>query len=270
MQMISKLCAPAMLRPSGFEAALLLMTIFLDGYQITSANNIKASQYFANPKVAALAEAANQGKIDGIRRSIKEGVNVNTVGKDGVTPLLFVLSNSHNKDGMKALLNAGADPNYMAPNGGCAVILAAGAEDIEILQIMLDGGGNPNLRNKDGEPSTFTAIRQHRWNNLMLLLDRGADINAANSTGDTALHQLADLGFWEQVGKLIERGANYNATTSIGGTVAWRLYRTHYAPGAPEYNWAQKVKNMLVARGVHFPPLSPKENREKRRPDTSL
>jgi uncharacterized protein len=261
--MISKPCEPAMLRTLGLQVALLLMTIISGGHQITSANNMMASEYFANPKVAALAEAAKQGNIDGIQRAIREGANVNAVGKDGVTPLLFVLSNTDNIEGMKVLLKAGADPNYMAPNGGCAVILAAGAENIEILQIMLDGGGNPNLRNKDGEPATFTAIWQHRWSNLMLLLDRGADINAANSTGDTAIHQLADLGFWEQVGKLIERGANYNATTSIGGTVAWRLHRTHYAPGTPEYKWAQKIKDMLVARGVHFPPLSPKENRAR-------
>lgn len=261
--MISKLYRRLLPRPRDLEAAVLLMSMFLGACRTTSANNMKANEYFNDRKVVALVDTASSGNVDGIQRALRDGADVNVVGKDGITPLLFVLSDTHNKDGMRALLKAGANPNYMAPNGGCAVILAAGAEDSEILRIMLDGGGNPNLRNKDGEPATFTAIWQHRWDNLALLLDRGADINATNLTRDTALHQLADLGFWEQVAKLIERGADYNAVTSSGGTIAWRLYRAQYAPGTSQYQWAQKVKSMLMARGVHFPPPSPMENRTR-------
>lgn len=261
--MTNKHCAPSPTNRGYHRVAVALTTIACLACQPTMARKMKPSEFFDDPKVVSLVDAAARGDLDGVRQAIALGADANRVGREGITPLLFVLSDTHNRDGMRALLRVGADPNYMAPNGGCAMVLAAGAKDKEILSLMLDGGGNPNIRTSDGEPLTFAAIWQHRWDNLYLLIGRGAEIDARDSTGDAAINLLADLGYWDQVAKLVIQGADFRSSAANGSTVSWSVYETKYKVGNPNYDALMRVKQMLIDRGVHFPPPSPEENRRR-------
>jgi hypothetical protein len=44
---------------------------------------MKASEYFNSPKVVSLVEAANRGNVDGIQHALRDGADVNAVGKGG-------------------------------------------------------------------------------------------------------------------------------------------------------------------------------------------
>jgi ankyrin repeat protein len=175
------------------------------------------------------------------------------------------MANGLNKEGIVALLKAGADPNYIDPaNGMSPMLLAAKGNDLELLRLLLDHGGNPNLRNRDDDLVTFLAALQHRWDNIRLMLDRGADINAHTSNDQTLVQLVADLDQWDQVPWLIEKGANVNAVDGTGGTLANSIAMSRLTESSPQYPSLQKVHKMLIARGVQFPPLTPAQNRASR------
>lgn len=234
---------------------LLLLTACTDKL---GREQMNLKDFFTDPKVIELVNAVEQGNVEKIKALRKQGVDVNTVGKEGMTPLMWVLG-KQSKQGMRILLTLGANPNFVAPNGESVVTMAAGAEDSELLKIVMDGGGNPDIKNSRGEPVLFTAIEQRRWLNLRLLLDSGADINAVDKAGETAMLRAATLNQFEQVAYLIGRGADFTIPNIHGGSVALRVQERRLNPELPNYQWQQKVRKMLEARGVKFPVPKPWE-----------
>src|SRR2546428_3252830 len=72
----------------------------------------------------ALAKAAGRGDVKEINRLIAEGVSVNAVGKQGITPLWWALW-TKNYEGFSALLDKGANPNAQRLEGDPIMLLAA-------------------------------------------------------------------------------------------------------------------------------------------------
>ena len=97
--MISRGCGRLLPRPRDAGAAVLLMSIFLGACKMTSGNNMKANEYFNDPKVVSLVEAASRGNVEGIQHALRDDADVNAPGKEGITPLLFVLSTLTTKMG---------------------------------------------------------------------------------------------------------------------------------------------------------------------------
>jgi ankyrin repeat protein len=213
----------------------------------------KAQKYFTDPAVAQLVDAAANGDARAVDQLAASGVSPNAEGKDGITPLLYVLSETRNKLGLRALLRAGADPNHIAPNGFSPLILSARAKDPEFLTIMLEGGGNTNLKNRDGEPVIQLAAIDDRWDNVSNLLDHGADINAADRDGYTLIMNLATLGHYEKIAWLIGRGADVHIQANNGATVAKVVKRSDLAPDSGEFAWREKVIQLLADKGVALP-----------------
>ncbi len=102
-------------------------------------------EVFSDEKVIALTTAAMNGDTAEIDRLVKEGVDVNTIGKEGVTPLLYTQW-SNNFRGFLRLLEHKADPNHCWDNAKCAVHCAARHEDSIWLVAVLRHGGNPNAK----------------------------------------------------------------------------------------------------------------------------
>jgi ankyrin repeat protein len=67
-----------------------------------------------------------------------------------MTPLLAAVANKQRR-AAERLLDGGADPNRVHPRYGTAVHAAAGAGDVELLQLLLDRGGNVNASSAQGQ-----------------------------------------------------------------------------------------------------------------------
>ena len=135
-------------------------------------------KFFSDQKVAALAEAAEEGRLMDIDRLVTGGVDIDASEKFAefrVTPLMWVMwagKCQRDKSGFRRLLKRGADPNRVIdPTWGsdsdkesdvCETIrmymdydgwnswspigmAAADKEDSEWLEILLRHGANPNL-----------------------------------------------------------------------------------------------------------------------------
>jgi ankyrin repeat protein len=67
-----------------------------------------------------------------------------------MTPLLAAVVNKQ-RTAAQRLLDGEADPNRLHPRYGTPVHAAAGAGDVELLQIVIDRGGDVNAPNTQGQ-----------------------------------------------------------------------------------------------------------------------
>ncbi|MCC4620808.1 ankyrin repeat domain-containing protein [Xanthomonas cassavae CFBP 4642] len=217
--------------------------------------------YFPDPKAQALALAAEHGNVKEVRRLMKEEhVDPDVIfSKDGY-PLLMWPILTQNPEGLRAMLENGANPNVAKPyppepgssstptNHANAMVWAAKQDDPIYLKLLLDHGGNPNTRNANNETLLLQAfLTQNKWENVKLLVERGADVNA-ESQGRSMLLEYAGRGGFEQSYWLINHGASFSDERVISA-IFWH-------PGNPtEPTWQRKCQQFLLQRGIQRPPL---------------
>ena len=121
------------------------------------------------------------GDLSGVRAALDAGADVNAC-VDNVTPL-YVAVRCGNEACVRALLAAGADPNFREPECGCTPLIAAA---------------------KAWYPQ-----------NVFSLLTSGADANAADFDGHTALHMIAsNSGCLNSTRALLDRAPQTNLARS--------------------------------------------------------
>jgi hypothetical protein len=210
---------------------------------------------FPDATLRNLASMACAGDVTGVEQAVKGGVNPNSTGLDGVTPLVWA-QDCRSLPGVEALLKAGANPN--ASFAGCsaaAVCFAARMEDVSYLKLLLKYGGDPNAAFEPGETALWWAfqvgIQDRGWGNYEALLDAGVDINRVHGR-NTIAEVAVYLNWFDRVAELLDRG--YSARLDYLGWIA----QEHSFGGSPESierlkKKRDKVVEMLKARGVTFP-----------------
>jgi hypothetical protein len=243
---------------------LILGSVGCDALSVPPADQKSAyglSSFFPDPKAQALALAAEHGNAKEVRRLMKEEhVNPDVIfSKDGY-PLLMWPIMTHNPEGLRAMLENGANPNVAKPyppergassaptNHANAMVWAAKQEDPIYLKLLLDHGGNPNTRNANNETLLLQAfLTQNKWQNVKLLVERGADVNA-ESQGVPIILDYAGRGGFEQTYWLIQHGAKFNDEAVIEA-IFWH-------PGNPDDpTWQRKCQQWLLQHGYKRPPL---------------
>ncbi|ACT07644.1 Ankyrin [Dickeya chrysanthemi Ech1591] len=226
--------------------------------------SMQASEFFKPPMVNVLS-SIQKGDEAAARQQLAQGVNLNVVGAEGITPLLWLMM-QQDQAGARLALKLGADANFRTGTGTTAVNMAAGAKSPEWLKMMLDAGGDPNSMDANKSPVLFSAINESRWENINLLVERGADLNLEDAQKRNSALYAAYINEYETVCWLIEHGAKVDTYSATGGSLAWRVHDSLsiVANNSPNYSWLLKVKQQLQQRGIQFPPLSPAEVRERR------
>lgn len=234
----------------------------LTACQATGERSMQASELFSPPVVAVL-HSIQKGDEAGARYSLNQGGNINVQGKEGVTPLQWLIYQTQDKNAVRLALTLGADPNFKDGAGDSAINTVAGAKDPDWLRIMLDAGADPNAIGRRGQPALFAAIGEDRWDNVRLLVARGADINLADEAKTTSVHYAAYLNHYQMVHWLIEQGAQVDTYSATGSSLAWRVHDSlsTMARQSPEYPWLLKVQQQLRDKGVTFPPRAPADVR---------
>lgn len=170
-----------------------------------------------------LLQAADSGKVNIIRKLIKEGVNINAQDTKGRTATMIATYNN-DIETAKVLIEAGADVNIQ-DNMKNNPFLYAGAEGyIELLKLTIDAGADPAITNRYGGTALIPASEHGYVDVVKLLLDNtNIDINHVNNLGWTALMEAIVLGDGgesqqETIKLLIEHGADINIPDSGGIT----------------------------------------------------
>lgn len=220
--------------------------------------------FFDDPKVVSLVKALARGNVDDVDRLVAEGVDVDSVGKDGVTPLywLMAMEKYPNKVGFQHLVDLEANPlGFHTLSGRTAFLISARHPDPDYLTILLKSGVDPNFKHP-GEPSLPTALYHaiftRNFEHMQILLDYDADTELRNSVGETPLH-TTKTNNWQAAYILLENGADYTAATEFGGhtIITWLENNRYWSPDDGSTDWREKVVKFLRERGVEVKPWMP-------------
>jgi uncharacterized protein len=211
---------------------------------------------FSDERVAAIITATSNGDFAEADRWRKSGADVNAIGGDGVSPLIWIMSTTLGTSKIEYLLKAGADPNYRDERRkGSAMYFAAGGNRPDILELMLKYKGNPNLIGPRDRTMLMVAASQFRDANIDLLLKYGADINQIDHLDETVADKCVSYGRYDLVARFLDLGLKQNFQELAKG-VEIRVI----SPNSEQQRWKEKVIEMLKARGAVFPAIAPKRN----------
>jgi ankyrin repeat protein len=229
----------------------------------------KAEDYFADARLVALAKAGCEGDVASVKRLAGGGVEVNGTGKNKMTPLIWTI-HCRNIAGVKALLEAGANPNQKDNIGLTPFLIAIDYDDQAMLGTLIDHKANL-YEVGPGDNSAIVEAFDHgfdgKWGNYYLLLDRGLDINHVYGRdlpdlwGTTIALHAAALGRFDKIIELIERGYNRDL-----GELAVAMHIHQTDPNAPAWGYKQKLIAILKERGVPYDQLARDFDAGERKP----
>ncbi len=179
---------------------------------------------------------------------VKYDVNLDAVSSYNESAL-NVLSVHQRFEGVRMLLNAGADPGPLRwtalieavaigtiddvrrealpevleavdHRGRTAWLMALLIGDRDKAELLLNCGANSSPRVEDGQPALFYAVESGRADLVRWLLELGEPIDSIDRNGDTALHRAVERDEVKCVDILLGGGANVVSTTGLYSVLA--------------------------------------------------
>ena len=180
--------------------------------------------FFSDQKIVELCYAAKKGDTERMKELVKSGVDINAVGKDGMTPFLwtFYFSKLHDteviKKDFKWFVEHKADPVKIYHWKGNAYYtvfhLAAKSPEMFYLKTLLKSGLVKDIDAELPENSNPTALLQaelsDQFENFKLLLDHGADKDKKIGKFERSTLGLCSGNMsWQFAYELLKRGTNF-------------------------------------------------------------
>lgn len=214
-------------------------------YDFASEKNHSEVAEFLRPlrNRTALHHAAENGRLDVVKRLIKKGVDIKD--SQNRTPLHYAAESGH-LDVVKYLVGNGADvyakdshengnnPRHLATIQGKSNVVeylrdtetdindfinAATSSSSDDVKRLINTVPNIDVRNEHGNTALHLAAIHDRLDTVKYLVEKGANIEAKDSNGWTALHYAATgsgPGRLETVKYLLGKGASVYAKNNEG------------------------------------------------------
>lgn len=163
------------------------------------------------PETASLYYAALCGFLNIVKRLVESHPeDIDTLGRDGGTPLHAALRNGHS-DVALLLLEHMADPNARNSRDETPLQIASREGDIKAMQSLINCGANPDEKSRENETPLSLASSKGNLDAVRLLLKYNAAVDRQVARGRTALHVAAQHGHNNIARLLLDNGANVNA-----------------------------------------------------------
>ncbi|QHT65227.1 hypothetical protein GXP67_00325 [Rhodocytophaga rosea] len=207
------------------------------------------SLVFPPGKPTSMARAIAAGDTIRIRTLAAEGLDLGQEGYEVKSYLHYAIQlaidHGHSISSLRALLEAGADPNLRAPL--VEPVTAYGKTGLEAMEMLLQKGADPNQRDIYRVPVLHHGVVPEK---LKLLVAYRADINATSAyeplAGYTPLMSLLDDEAWKSVLFLMEKGADTERRAEDGTTFREMMRRRRNAfngsqiPIPPEFKQVEQ------------------------------
>jgi len=140
-----------------------------------------------------IIDYAKDGDLSGVKKSIKQDVNINITDKFGYTALMHASEQGHVKI-VKYLVEKGSDINTKNETGWTALMAASWKGHLAVAKYLVENGADVNAKNKNGWTALIIASRYGKLEVVKFLVDNGADIHVQENYGNTALMFATDMG----------------------------------------------------------------------------
>ncbi|MFC1850406.1 ankyrin repeat domain-containing protein [candidate division CSSED10-310 bacterium] len=167
--------------------------------------------------LALIRTAAQSNDPAKILDLLNRGADINAVDQTGRTPLLHAVINE-NAPIVRLLLKHEADVEKRYGSVRYTVLMVA--RNTDILKALLNAGADPNAKVSgksddeflsQGQTALMYHIKDNNLTNVKILLKAGADPNATFRGGETTLMMAARAGNLEIVNTLLEAGVDLKA-----------------------------------------------------------
>ncbi len=156
-----------------------------------------------------LTQAAKTGDAPLVRNWIALGHNVDEMGEDGRTPLVWAAYNGHTEV-VRFLIEDRIDVNTTTPDmhGMTALQAAAAGGHANIAQILIDAGSDVNAQQDvNGATALLYATSSGQIEVVQVLIDAKAELNVKTLEGKTALTYAKESNQADIVKLLNDAGA---------------------------------------------------------------
>lgn len=155
-------------------------------------------------------------------------VAVLLMGAGGGRPPLVDAARNGDRDGLRALVQKGANVNAAEADGTTALHWASYRDDVESADLLIRAGAGVNAANDLGATPLWTAAQNGSEAMVRRLLSAGANPNAALLAGETPVMVASRAGQPVVVEQLIAKGANVNARAARSQTaLMWAVSQKH-------------------------------------------
>jgi ankyrin repeat protein len=178
---------------------------------------MKILQSFRNAFLGGeLVSAAEEGRIEDLKRLIAMGVNINAK-KGGA---LRAASINGRINIIRLLFENGVDVNC---DNGFTLYQSVQKDHHEVTRMLIEKGAYINCISSDGKTTLMHAVSKGCTDIVRLLIEKGANVNCISNDGRTTLMYAVSKGHTDIVRLLIEKGVDVNAK-SISGVTALAIY----------------------------------------------
>ena len=164
-----------------------------------------------------------KGKLDKVKKYIKEGYDVNKTSKGffaeyGRTPLMCAAGKGR-FDVVKYLIDHGADVSKnTAWKKRTALHTASESGYLKVVEALLSKGAEINVEDEDRCTPLMLAAERGHIDMLLYLIDHGADVSKKGWKKQTALHYASESGDLKVVEALLNKGAEIDVEDRDGRT----------------------------------------------------
>ncbi|NWY04887.1 ASB3 protein, partial [Nothoprocta ornata] len=172
-------------------------------------------------RCSAVGLAAREGNVKMLRKLIKEGYSIDVPDNRGWMPI-HEAAVRNSGECLRLLIRAAPSEKYLRAEtfeGMCALHLAASHGCAQSVRALLQAGADPNEVTTEATTPLFLAVENGHTDIVKLLLQHGANVNGHHSwSGWNSLHQASFQGYTEIIKILLEKGANKECEDDFGIT----------------------------------------------------
>lgn len=196
---------------------------------LNALEGMRAEQYFVNQVQAKFVTAIGIGDVDLAQELLVQGAEVSAIGSEGITPLIwallkrsitaveFLLHQGADPSQATKWTNERDREVWASP-----IEIAAMMEDPRYLKALLNAGADPNQVINDMQKTALSiALLNRRFDNAKLLISEGASVNHPGKFGSMPVLDAVLGGAFASALLLIHAGADprlksINGQTAIG------------------------------------------------------
>lgn len=171
-----------------------------------------------SPPFTALVIAIHSNFNNVARALLEAGANPNW-GEGRGDPLVFTAAREGYTEAMELLLSFGANINSCNAHHSNPLLLASQYGHLDIVKLLVEKGANLLCADNDLDTPLLLAVGYNRANIAEYLLGiEGVDITSTNRAGDTPLHRAAFGGHDVVIEMLLEKGCPLDVVDRQGCT----------------------------------------------------